>query len=367
MMNIKGKITGIQYKVLLSEELKLIDIMDFNINNTPSTCLLSYGQNNLAISKWVSPKRTRSYPYERVYNSLQFSKKITVIPIVKDEGIKGDRDFLQWDTISLMSLLDIFVVFAYYDKAEVNPKNRQKITNQQFNNQYVLSKLKEITKYHSSALHWNLNELKTNFHFIIDKVKESYIKIEKTKDVFLHSIKGIDKFKEKIGKNLSNFMSFSRQKAKLAQAAEFVTQQPKESLSTLSKAKITISNYLGGEYYFTVDEIKINNKKINLIESKHTETSIIPNKGDVKDGLLKVLLYSNLKGVSIDGEKMKSISILKLTSSKLTNSITSLSKTNEIINFIKENNFSQKQKDFIENLFKEAKENSFIVKIEYAK
>jgi hypothetical protein len=65
---------------------------------------------------------------------LRISKKITVIPIIKDEGEKGDRDYIQWDTVSLMSLLDVFVVFAYYDAAEVNSRNHRKITNQQFNN-----------------------------------------------------------------------------------------------------------------------------------------------------------------------------------------------------------------------------------------
>ncbi len=64
-----------------------------------------------------------------------------MIPIVKDEGANGDRDFIQWDTVSLMSLLDVFVIFAYYDKAE---KKGQKITNQQFDNEYVLSKIREI-------------------------------------------------------------------------------------------------------------------------------------------------------------------------------------------------------------------------------
>ncbi|NJM54267.1 MAG: hypothetical protein HC846_13330 [Blastocatellia bacterium] len=43
--------------------------------------------------------------------------------------------------------------FAYYDKAE---KKGKKISNQQFNNEYVISKIKEIEQYHSSALHWNL-------------------------------------------------------------------------------------------------------------------------------------------------------------------------------------------------------------------
>lgn len=240
-----------------------------------------------AISKWVSPKRTRSYPFERVYNSLGTSKKITVIPIVKDEGLRGDRDFIQWDTVSLMSLLDVFVIFAYYDKAEVNPKNKQKITHQQFNNEYIISKIKEIEQYHSSALHWNLNEINVNFHSIIDKVKSAYLKIEKLTKVALHNISGIDNFKEKIGQDASLFMQFSREKAQKAQAREFVILQPKESLSTLSKAKakITITNYLGGQYFFTVDEIEIAKETIYLIEGKHSKNSILPSKGDIKDRL----------------------------------------------------------------------------------
>jgi hypothetical protein len=61
-------------------------------------------------------------------------------------------------------------------------------------------------------------------------------------------------------------MQFSRGKAEKAQEREFVTQQPKESLTTLSKAKITISNYLGGLYLFTVDEIEISKNQVKLIE-----------------------------------------------------------------------------------------------------
>ncbi len=136
-MNIAGKITGIKYKVLLADDLKEIDIEDFDINDAPSACLLADNNHTFAFSKWVSPKRTRSYPFERVFNTLNVSKKITVIPIVKDEGTKGDRDFIQWDTVSLMSLLDVFVIFAFYDKAE---KKGRKITNQRFDNEYVFQK-----------------------------------------------------------------------------------------------------------------------------------------------------------------------------------------------------------------------------------
>lgn len=94
-MNIVGKITGIKYTLFLSEDLKQIDFKNFDINEVPTTYLLINKKTTLAVSKWVSPKRTRSYPFERVYNSLTTSKKITVIPIVKDEGARGDRDFIQ--------------------------------------------------------------------------------------------------------------------------------------------------------------------------------------------------------------------------------------------------------------------------------
>ena len=40
-MNIIGKITGIKYKVLLSEDLKEVAIKDFDINKIPSSCLVT--------------------------------------------------------------------------------------------------------------------------------------------------------------------------------------------------------------------------------------------------------------------------------------------------------------------------------------
>lgn len=363
-MDIIGKITGIKYQVLFTENLKDVKIKGFDINEMPSSCLLTSNKHTIAISKWVSPKRTRSYPFERVFNTLHISKKITVIPIVKDEGAGGDRDFIQWDTVSLMSLLDVFVIFAYYDKAD---KTDKKITNQQFDNKYVLSKIKEIEQYHSSALHWNLNELNTNLHKIIDKVKTSYANIEQTTKVKLHNPNGLDNFKEKIGKDVSLFMAFSRDKAQKAQSREFVTLQPKESLSTLSKAKVTITNYLGGQYFLTVDEIKITPTKVSLIEGKHSKNALLPSKGDIKDGLLKMILYCNLSEVTANGKKIKSEAVLNLTSSKLIGVIGSTSTKKEITTFFSENSFSDLQIKLVETIFSEAKQNNFIIQIQHSK
>lgn len=114
----------------------------------------------LAIGWWVSPKRTRSYPYARVYDTLAFpSQKVTIIPIFKDEGKDGDRDFLRWDTVSLMSLLDVYVIIAYYKSASKNPDYKNKITNQRFDIDYLKAQLSELLSYQSDALHWNLSQI----------------------------------------------------------------------------------------------------------------------------------------------------------------------------------------------------------------
>lgn len=363
-MNITGEITGIKYKPFLTDELQKIEAANFDINQAPTACIIADGKHSFAISKWVSPKRTRSYPYERVYNTLNISKKITVIPIVKDEGAAGDRDFIQWDTVSLMSLLDVFVIFAYYNNAD---KSGSKITKQQFDNKYVLAKIKEIEQYHSSALHWNLNELNTNLYSIIEKVKSCYTEIEKFTGVKLHGFSGLESFQNKIGNDISAFMKFSRGKAEKAQSREFVTVQPKESLATLSKAKITITNYLGGQYFFTVDEIKLKNEKLHLVEGKHSARAMLPSKGDIKDGLLKMILYCNLTDTKVDGKKISCEPVLELTSAKLKGAIRSGSSLKETENFFAKNNFSVVQKKLVTTLLEETKSNRFTLSIKEVK
>ncbi|MDR3049466.1 MAG: hypothetical protein LBV16_06505 [Elusimicrobiota bacterium] len=362
-MEIIAKIKGIKYKKEIEKELKTLSLKNFNINSAPSSLIISDEQNTFAISKWVSPKRTRSYPDERIYDTIGISKKITVIPIVKDEGQLGDRDFLQWDTISLMSLLDVFVIFAYYNKAQ---KSYRKITNQQFDNTYVISKIKEIKQYHSSALHWNLKELQ-NLHSVIDRIKSNYLAIEKTTKVKLHNFKGLDNFKNRIGKDVDEFMEFSRGKAKKAQNREMLTTQPKENLNSATKAKITITNYLGGQYYFTVDEVEIKSNEVMLIESKHTKNSILPSISDIKDGLLKMILYANLDNVCFNNKNMKSKAVLRLTAKKFIGQIVSNDSLKTINDGFVKNALSQKQIDFVKALFKEAQINQFIVQVQEAK
>ena len=263
-----------------------------------------------------------------------------------------------------MSLLDVFVIFAYYVKAD---KKGNKITNQKFDNGYILSKIKEIEQYHSSALHWNLNELKNNFTSLIDKTIKSYSKIEKDTGVKLHGVEGIEKFKSKIGNDVIEFMKFSREKAAKAQDREIKVLQPKESLNTLTKAKITITNYLGGEYFFTVDEVALVKSNLFLIEDKHSSGSILPSKSDIKDGLLKMILYSNLCETYVNDKKVDCKAVLRLTSTKIKGKITSENNLKQVRSFCENNKFTKSQIETIVTIFNEANKNNFMIEVTVAK
>jgi len=358
-MNIFAEIEGIEYEIAQPNELREIQFNDFDINTIPAYCLIKGEKYNFAISKWVSPKRTRSYPFERVYNTLSISKKFTVIPIIKDEGAKGDRDFIQWDTVSLMSLLDVYVIFAYYHKAEKHKTRENKITNQQFDNEYIITKINEIGSYHSSSLHWNLKEIKECLPSLIEKVKTHYTEIGKQFKVKFHSDSGIDKFQKQFEKGVKVFMEISREKAKDAQHREQLTIQPKEILTTATKATITIKNYLGGLYYFTTDEIAIQNDTIYLIEGKHSMNAKLPSLGDIKDGLLKMILYCNLTNVTIENKIFKTIPTLKLTSSHLNGRLKSNYTEQQKQTFYTKNNLDKKQISLINDLIIESIKNNF--------
>lgn len=114
-------------------------------------------------------------------------------------------------------------------------------------------------------------------------------------------------------KGKENFMNLSRNLAQKAQARERTTVQPKEQLDG-TKATLTIKNYLGGYYYFTCDEAKLIKNSICLIEGKHSKGSMIPSTEDIKDGLIKMILFSNLKEVKIGDREYTPLPILKLTS-----------------------------------------------------
>jgi hypothetical protein len=147
---------------------------------------------------------------------------------------------------------------------------------------------------------------------------------------------------------------------------EFQTIQPKEALSTPTKQRLTITNALFGKYFFTVDETKKDVKIIYLIEAKHSQRTILPNESDIKDALIKMMVYTNLQNVSFNGEKLFCVPVVKITSKKLKGTITQVSLDSEILEFAKLNFLNAAQKDFLQKLISEARVNHFQLILENA-
>lgn len=343
-MDLLAKIKGIKYKPFLCRNLSVFEFNELGkaINSFASFILKIDNENKIAISWWVSAKRTRSYPYARVYDTLGFSgRKITIIPIVKDEGKEGDRDFLQWDTVSLMSLLGVYVIIAYYSEAEPSERYKNKITKQRFDIAYLKEQIKNILSYQSDALHWNLSQIE-NVGQIGKKALEAYDRISRKLGIEMHSRESAEKRINELLKGKEKFMNLSRFLAEKAQKRERLTVQPKEHLSGV-KAIITIKNYLGGLYYFTADEVEINKDEIFLIEGKHSRTKDLPSLEDIKDGLLKMILFTNLSSLKADGKDYKPLAALKLT----------------VRGGFVESSLSSSQKEILRLLRKEAEVNNF--------
>lgn len=217
---------------------------------------------------------------------------------------------MQWDTISLMSLLGVYVIIGYYTDAERSTRYRHKITNQRFDTKYIKQKITEILSYQSDALHWNLAQI-DKIGVYGQKALESYEKISKQTKVAMHSRTTAERRIKQLQEGKEEFMNLSRQLAEAAQRRESITIQPKEHLTGV-KGAVTIQNYLGGFYYFTSDEIEVKGNDVYLIEGKHSKGTL-PSIGDIKDGLIKMILFTNLEDIKIGDKNYNAKPVLKLT------------------------------------------------------
>jgi hypothetical protein len=370
-IKIKAKIDDVRYQSLIKPLIKTINLEKFDLNNAPSICIVRDGTNEIAISKWVSPKRTRSYPFARVYDTISRNQRATVIPVVKDEGLDGDRDFLQWDTICLMSLLQVSVIIGYYQTASKNPSYLNKVTNQKFDTDWVNAHIQRLlSSYQSDALHWNFRQLREELPKVIHHQIEAYEQISKITKVIFYNSSSLSNFAEVINRDLDEFMRNSRIRSEQAQSREIATIHVHERVETSSKSPITVTNIVGDQYFLTVDEVAIapDSNIIYLVEGKHTGSAILPAKADIKDGLLKMILYTNLKKLEIEyiDEQIKSLlpqPVLRLTSPHIKLNINS-SQSENLETWCSTHNIKAKNtKIFLKQLFNEAQVNKFLVEI----
>lgn len=359
-LNFEGFIKDVRYRAFLADELPSYDHATFDINNAATSGKILLANGEFAYSKWVSPKRTRSYPFERIYNTYNSPVRLTVIPVLKDEGLDGDLDRIQYSTISWMNLLNIYIVLGYYDRATKNNRPLQiaknKISNQLFNQNAVNEQIEKISQYKQSALHWNRSLIEDCFVDIYKFALDSYERIAKNTGINVHDRNTQEQYLAVIMRDFENFKNISLRGSKGASIRETQTSHGLEYLSDGFKATFQIENYLGGIYYLTADEVIVTGGTYIIQESKNSTSGFLPSLSDIKDGLFKLILYSNLATLQLGGRPVEFTACLKLTGKKISGSLTMPCDDDARAQFLSKNygRYTRKEKETMQKLNQEA-------------
>ncbi len=372
--SLTGFVPDVKYTTFMhKEKLKIYDFDGFNVNTVQKSGLIGLGipGNYIAYSKWVTPKRTRTYPYRDIYNTFSSNaKRVTIIPIIKDEGKDGENDRINAITLSWMNLINVYIILGWYEDADINqrnPKKKDKITNQRLNAEYVQEKLFEISKYQATALHWNTRHFKMDFEKVYLNAVASYQKISREKNVTMHKPKNhldmLEKFKVDNHFSIDAFKKETLPRSLGAVHREVVTEHELESLSQGIKGVFYISNYLGGEYHLSADEIYWQDEQLVIQESKNTTTGKLPSDVDIRDGLFKLILFKNMENVGFGNN----INVPFVTRLKLTGNLIGKLKlpcSDDLVsNFCNLNEFKQAKQKTIRLLNQEAAENNLQILI----
>ncbi|MDW8320223.1 MAG: hypothetical protein RMM08_02560 [Armatimonadota bacterium] len=282
--------------------LPIYDWSGFDINNCRFTCKVRLPDGTeIALSKWTGPKRTRTYPLAKVYDTYSHGGKIiTVIPIIKDEG-KGERendtnlDRVNFITLSWMNLMGVYVILAWYNDA--SKKDAYRITRQRMDNVHVRQKIEEIARYKMDAHHWNRDHFGDDFVSVYEKALQSYEAIAQKLGVEMHPQEGLRSFLDAVRSSndsskldLAKYAEHSLSASEHAALRETITEHRLErSQAGSTKGFFEIRNYLGGMYYLTVDEVIFEgDRKVIIQESKNSTKHPLPSLNDIKDGLFKL-------------------------------------------------------------------------------
>lgn len=365
-VSLKGFVKNVKYTPFLgAEKLKCHDVTQFDVNKAGAYGLINLGTpgNNLAYSQWKTPKRTRTYPFPRIYNTYGLNtKRVTIIPIIKDEGADTNNDRINFITFSWMNLLNVYIILAWYDDAKRKTGTTNRITDQVLHAEDVRDKLLEISRYQTTALHWNTTHFKNDFERIFLNAVASYEKISLEKEVDLHNpqdhLKTLEAFKVNNEFDLESFKQKTLTASQKAALRETLTVHKLESLDDNPKGIFSILNDLGGEYHLTADEIYWENSTLVIQESKNTTKEKLPSKTDITDGLFKLILFVNMEQLDVDDKTDVSfITRLKLTGN-LTGNLNLPCANNLVSDFCKENKLTSTNQKTITLLNQEAAENN---------
>jgi hypothetical protein len=157
--------------------------------------------------------------------------------------------------------------------------------------------------------------------------------------------------------SLDKFRDYTLNKSQEAARRESITNHQLEHLKDGDKGIFYISNYLGGIYHLTADEIYKQNNTLIIQESKNASKSKLPSEDDIKDGLFKLILFNNLDYLCLGNERLEFITCLKITGQIIGTLKLPIYDSSVLEDFCKSNRLSKHKTRLIKLLNQEAIQN----------
>jgi len=324
IIRINGKVTDSRYISKWKQNLREYSLDEAQgTDSKKNVFLYKYKNEIVAISVWTSPKRTKTNPLPRVYTTLSHNGiKITIIPVLKEEGESGEQNKLHPNTIYWMSTLGVYVVIGYYNdailgkigkqstnakKGKPSKEGKRKFSSQLLELESIKKQIHQIIKEKPDIIKWN-NEQVKKIPELLEKTIQRYRELGKKLGVPLKTkaLKNLEENAKKWKKNPETLFSDMKKLELDAQNRETRTNHKHESIPTEygGKAKFTIECGKSEMLYLTADAVDVNkNKKIiTITEAKNTTKDDFPNKENIKDDLMKLVLFKKTD-FQIGGEK----------------------------------------------------------------
>jgi hypothetical protein len=303
-----GIIKNVRYDPQLNDDLATYEFSEFEVNTVSPQGIIKLPQGLLNYSIWESPLQTKSYPFARIYNTcLPATMAITIVPVLKDNGIDGELEQIQYATLSWMNLANVYIVFAYFDKAVGTKKDGvHKLVKQKLNNEIVRSQIERLRWCLSSAIHWNRSQFGDSFKSVYKKAIRTYERISKSTKVKTHprnvKLAHIDKMCEDCrryeGISIDGLKSADIDKDRKLHENKY--EEGKKSVFYLVDGH-------GGVYYATTKDVwRAWGTDIYVIqETRHTSKSFLPSLHHIQDGLFRLIFFANIDTLYRNGHQVR--------------------------------------------------------------
>jgi len=291
VIRINGKVTDSSYISKWKQYFReyTLDLAQ-GTDSKKNVFLYKYNNEKAAISVWTSPKRTKTNPLPRVYTTLSHNGlKITIIPVLKEEGESGEQNMIHANTIYWMSTLGVYVIIGYYNDAKLgkigkqstnaregkpSKEGKRKFSSQLLELESIKKQIHQIIKEKPDIIKWNKEQIK-KIPELLEKTIQRYRELGKNLGVPLKTkaLKNKEEDAKKWKRNLETLFSDQKKLELDAQNRETRTNHKHESVPPEygGKAKFSIECGPSEMLYLTADAVDVNkNKKIiTITEAKN--------------------------------------------------------------------------------------------------